>query len=67
MSSEIIKEIEKKVLELGGLIESITKTSIFTEIPKKNIKDFAKRLYESGTFLKTCAGVDKRITNTKYY
>ncbi|MCC6034948.1 MAG: NADH-quinone oxidoreductase subunit C [Desulfurococcaceae archaeon] len=65
MSSGIIKEIEKKVLELEGLIESITKTTIFTEIPKKNIKDFAKWLYESGAFLKTCAGVDERIISSK--
>jgi len=65
VSIETIREIEEKVIELGGIVESTTETTIFAEIPRKNIKELAKWLYNSGAFLKTCVGVDERIIDNR--
>lgn len=58
-------DIEEKVLELGGVVEVKLDNTIFIEIPKNNIKEFVKWLYENNAFLKTCAGVDERDINNR--
>jgi len=63
---DVVKEIEGKVVELGGVVETITDTAVFVEIPKERVKEFAKWLYNAGAFLKTCAGVDERSINSRF-
>jgi len=63
---EVVKEIEDIVTKFGGLVELATDTAIFIEVPRENLKEFAKWLYDSGAYLKTCAGADERDLNSKF-
>ncbi len=62
----VVKEIEGKVAELGGVVESITETAVLVEVPRERVRELAEWLYNSGAFLKTCAGVDERSINSKF-
>jgi Ni,Fe-hydrogenase III large subunit/Ni,Fe-hydrogenase III component G len=63
---EFVQEVEKRVAMLGGIVESVTPTAIFVEVPKVMAREFAKWLYDSGAFLKTCGGVDERQINNRF-
>jgi hypothetical protein len=41
-TGEVVKEIEGKVVELGGVVESITETAVFVEVPRERVRELAK-------------------------
>jgi Ni,Fe-hydrogenase III large subunit/Ni,Fe-hydrogenase III component G len=61
--SKDFNEIVRHIVDMGGVVEESKASEVYVRVPRDRLKDFARYLYESGAYLKTCVGVDERQFN----
>jgi len=61
--SKDFNEIVRHIVDMGGVVEESKASEVYVRVPRDRLKDFARYLYESGAYLKTCVGVDERQLN----
>ncbi|MCX8209179.1 MAG: NADH-quinone oxidoreductase subunit C [Sulfolobales archaeon] len=64
--SKGVEALVEMVGKLGGAVEDVRKSEIYIRVPREAVRAVAKLLYDSGAYLKTCAGVDERGTSGFY-
>jgi len=61
--SKDFNEIVRHIVDMGGVVEESKASEVYVRVSRDRLKDFARYLYESGAYLKTCVGVDERQLN----
>ena len=61
--SEVVRKLTE---EYGGHVIFSRESEVYVEVPRHELRDVAKYLYNSGAFLKTCAAVDERPLNRSF-
>lgn len=64
--SRTFDEILKQLIDMGGIIEELKASEVYVRVPRDRLRSFARFLYESGAYFKTCVGVDERQLNNMF-
>ncbi len=64
--SKTFDDIVKQLVDMGGVVEELKASEVYVRVPRDRLRNFARFLYESGAYFKTCVGVDERQLNNMF-